>query len=151
MKKTIGLVGMGLLLVSMVWVSCAPMPKTIITKGNLSALKGTWLGSMVTASNNTALLRLEIYNDTVPVQGKITLMNIPQPIADYIPADEFPSGSKEAVIPFKNGKITDQGTLIGQTGMNFMELTYYAGEKPKLNGWFYFYGLKGTVTVHKQQ
>ena len=36
MKKAICLVGMGLLLVSMVWVSCAPMQKTVITKSNLS-------------------------------------------------------------------------------------------------------------------
>lgn len=150
MKKTICFMGMGLLLVSMVLVSCAPMQKTIITKDNLSALKGTWSGWMVTASNLTALATLEIYNDTVPVKGKITLENIPQPIADYIPADEFPPGAKQAVIPFNNGKISDQGTLVGQSGMNFLRLTYYAGEKPKLDGWFFFYGLEGTLTVNKK-
>jgi hypothetical protein len=44
MKKTICLVGMGLLLVSMVWVSCAPMQKTVLTKSNMSTLKGKWQG-----------------------------------------------------------------------------------------------------------
>jgi len=44
MKKTICLVGIGLFFVSMVLLSCAPLQKTVITKDNLSTLKGTWEG-----------------------------------------------------------------------------------------------------------
>ena len=47
MKKTIGLVGIGLFFVSMVFAGCASMTpgqKTIVTKENLSTVKGTWQG-----------------------------------------------------------------------------------------------------------
>jgi hypothetical protein len=151
MKKMIGLMGMGLLLVSMVWVSCAPMQKTIVTKSNLPTLKGNWQGWTTFSSipSRPVLTTMQITNDTVPVQGNITLNDLPDPVAFAFPADAKTAGGN-VTIDFKNGMITDQGTLIGQSGQNFLELTYYAGEKPKFNGWFYYYGAKGTVEFTKK-
>jgi len=151
MKKAICLVGMGLLLVSMVWVSCAPMQKTVITKSNLSTLKGTWQGwtTFSSVQSNPILTTLQITNDAVPVQGNITLNNLPDGVALAFPADAKTAGGN-VTIDFKNGLITDQGTLIGQSGQNFLELAYYAGEKMKMNGWFYYYGAKGTVELTKK-
>ena len=151
MKKAICLVGMGLLLVSMVWVSCAPMQKTVITKSNLSTLKGRWQGwtTFSSVQSNPILTTLQITNDAVPVQGNITLNNLPDGVALAFPADAKTAGGN-VTIDFKNGLITDQGTLIGQSGQNFLELAYYAGEKMKMNGWFYYYGAKGTIELTKK-
>jgi hypothetical protein len=151
MKKMIGLMGMGLLLVSMVWVSCAPMQKTVVTKSNLPTLKGNWQGWTTFSSipSRPVLTTMQITNDTVPVQGNITLNNLPDNVALAFPADTKTAGGN-ITIDFKNGMISDQGTLIGQSGQNFLELTFYAGEKPKFDGWFYYYGARGTVELTKK-
>jgi hypothetical protein len=130
-------------------VSCAPVQKTIITKNNLSTLKGTWEGWTVfsTFQANPVLTKLEIDNDAVPIKGRINLFNLPQKVADNFPGVPLSAGNNIA-IDFANGEISDQGTLIGQTGKNFLELTLLAGEK--MNGWFYYYGSKGTVELTKK-
>jgi hypothetical protein len=149
MRKTICLAGMGLLLVSVVLVSCAPVQKTMVTKSNLSSLKGTWQGWTTFSSlqSRPILTTLEITNDTLPVQGRITLDNLSDAVASSFPADAKTAGG-DVTIDFKNGMISDQGTLIGQTGQNFLELTLSVGEK--MNGWFYYYGSKGTVDLTKK-
>ena len=151
MKKVICLVGIGILLVSIAFVSCAPVQKTIITKNNLSTLKGTWEGWTVfsTFQANPVLTKLEIDNDAVPIKGRINLFNLPQKVADNFPGVPLSAGNN-ITIDFANGEISDQGTLIGQTGKNFLELTLLAGEKMKMNGWFYYYGSKGTVELTKK-
>ena len=151
MKRTICLAGMGLLLVSMVMVSCAPMQKTVLTKSNVSALKGNWEGWTTFSSVQSApvLTTMQIMNDTVPLAGNITLINLPDPVASIFPADAKTAGGN-ITIDFNNGRITDQGTLKGQRGENFLEMTYYTGEKLKLNGWFYYYTTKGTVEFTKK-
>ena len=151
MKKTICLVGMGLLLVSMVMMSCATAPKTIITNSNLAALKGNWQGWTTFSSlpSTPVLTYLQITNDTVPVQGNMTLSSLPDRVALAFPADSKTAGG-DVTINFNNGMITDQGTLKGKSGQNFLEFTYYAGEKQKLNGWFYYYGTNGTVELTKK-
>jgi hypothetical protein len=150
-KKVICLVGIGVLLVLIVFVSCAPVQKTIITKNNLSNLKGTWEGWTVfsTFQANPVLTTMEIENNTVPIKGKINLFNLPQKVADNFPGVPLSAGNN-ITIDFANGEISDQGTLIGQTGKNFLELTLLAGEKMKMNGWFYYYGSKGTVELTKK-
>jgi hypothetical protein len=133
-------------------LSCAPGQKTVVTNNNLSTLKGSWEGwtSFSAASVRPVLTKLEIYNTTVPLAGTITLYNIPQQIADVIPSSELPVGNN-VTINFNNGKITDQGTIIGHGTMgNFLELTLYAGEKMKMSGWFYYYGIKGTMDLTKK-
>ena len=151
MKSRISLVGIGLLFVSMVGVACAPVQKTMVTKSDLSTLKGTWSGWTIfsSAQNNPVLTTLEINNDTVPLQGKITLSNLPSGIASLFPVESLSAGNQVA-IEFRNGKISDQGTIIGQSGENSLELTYSVREKPRFDGWFYYYGARGTLTVTKQ-
>jgi hypothetical protein len=148
MIKKIYLVGIGLLLVSMALLSCAPA-KTVITKSNLPTLRGKWQGWTTFSSfpTNLILTTLEITNDTVPVQGRITLNDVPGELAVLFPPDAVTAG-RNVTIDFKNGMISDQGTLIGQTGQNFLELTLLAGEK--MNGWFYYRGTKGTMDLTKK-
>jgi hypothetical protein len=97
------------------------------------------------------LTTLQITNDTVPVEGNITLINLSDPVALVFPADYKTAGGN-VTIDFNNARITDQGTLISQSkrGRDFIELIYYAGEKPKLSGWFYYYISKGTVEFTKK-
>ncbi len=151
MRRGICLVGMGVLLASIAFVSCAPVQKTIITKSNLATLRGTWEGwtTFSTFQANPVLTTMEIDNDTVPIKGKINLFNLPQKVADNFPGVPLSAGNN-IVIDFANGEISDQGTLIGQTGKNFLELTLLAGGKMKMNGWFYYYGSKGTVELIKK-
>jgi hypothetical protein len=92
---------------------------------------------------------MEIDNDTVPIKGRINLFNLPQKVADNFPGVPLSAGNN-ITMDFANGEISDQGTLIGQTGKNFLELTLSAGEKMKMNGWFYYYGSKGTIELTKK-
>ena len=151
MKNRVSFVGIGCLFVFMLGMACTPVQKTMITKSDLPALKGTWSGWTIFSSAQTqpVLTALEISNDTVPLQGKITLSNLPPGVASLFPVESLSAGN-QVVIGIKNGKISDQGTIIGQSGENFIELTYSAGEKPKFDGWFYYYGARGTLTVTKQ-
>ena len=151
MKKMICLVGFSVFLISIAFVRCAPVQKTIITKSNLSTLKGKWEGWTVfsTFQANPVLTTMEIDNDTVPIKGRINLFNLPQKVADNFPGVPLSAGNN-ITMDFANGEISDQGTLIGQTGKNFLELTLLAGEKMKMNGWFYYYGSKGTVELTKK-
>ena len=153
MKKNSCLMAVGLLFIWMLLAACAPMQKTVITNSNLPTLKGTWSGWTTFSSYQSNPLRttLEISNDTVPIQGRIILHNFPG-IARYfigIPLEDV-RGDNSVILNFKNGKITDNGTLLGTNGQNFLELTYYyEGEKQKLNGRFYFYGGTGDFTAAK--
>ena len=150
MKNTISFVCIGLLFAWIAGVACAPVQKTIITESDLPALKGTWSGWTTFSSVQTSpvLTTLEINNDTVPLQGKITLSNLPPGVASVFPVESLSAGNRVA-IDFRNGKISDQGTIIAQSGENFLELTYSASGKPKLDGWFYYYGARGTLAVTK--
>ncbi len=151
MKKRICLVGVGLLLVSVVMMSCAPMQKTMLTKSSVPLLKGNWQGWTIfsVVPSRPVLTTMQITNDTVPVTGNITLTNLPDMVASYFPADAKTAGG-DVTIDFSNGMITDQGTLIARVGENFLEMTYYAGEKAKVDGWFYYYYVKGTVEFTKK-
>jgi hypothetical protein len=151
MRKTIYWVGTGLIFVSMIMMSCSPVQKTMVTKNNLATLKGTWQGWTTFSSVPSSPVRttLQITNDSVPVQGSITLYNLPDGVALVFPADAKTAGG-DVTIDFRNGMISDQGTLIGQSGQNFLELTLFAGEKTKMNGWFYYWATKGTVELTKK-
>jgi hypothetical protein len=151
MRKVICLAGVSLCLISMAFMSCAPGQKTVITRSSLSTLRGIWQGwtTFSSVQSMPILTTLRITTDTVPVHGSITLSNLPDGVASTFPADAKTAGG-DVTIDFRNGMISDQGTLIGQTGQNFLELTYYAGEKPKFDGWFYYHGYRGTVMLTKK-
>jgi hypothetical protein len=154
MRKLICLVGIGSLFVSMVLIGCASMTtgqKTVITQSNLSILKGTWQGWTTFSSylDKPVQTTVEINNDAVPLKGRITLTNLPDRAAALFPADAKTAGNN-VIINFNNGRISDQGTLIGTTGENFLELTLYSGEKMRMIGWFYYYGARGTMELNKK-
>ncbi len=151
MERRICLVGIGLLLVSVASLSCAPAQKTIITKNNLSVLKGSWQGwtTFSTAQATPVLTTVNITNDTVPLMGNVMLFNVPQQVANILPGAALPAGNN-VTIDFANGEISSEGTLVNHGGKNFCDLTLFAGEKPKLSGWFYYYGAKGTMDLTKK-
>ena len=68
-------------------------------------------------------------------------------------AQVFPSDAKTAgndvTTGSRNGMVNDQGTLIGQSGQNFLELTFYAGGKMK--GWFYYDGVEGPRSLPRNR
>ena len=152
MKKTIHIAGIGLLLVSMIMVGCAtmaPVQKTTITTANLSALAGKWQGwtNFDDFPGQPIMTTVEIPNSTIPLQGTITFPNVSAGAAAAVPGVFTTAGQN--VVQFSNGRISQRGTLIAKTGMNFIEFTYYGGDKPKLDGWFFYMGASGTMSVSK--
>ena len=148
MKKRGFQVSLAFLLVWTLLTACAPMQKTIITDGTLPTLKGKWSGwtTFTGYQMNSLMTILEIFNDKVPVEGRITIQNFPGPVrrAFNIPLENV-TADNSIVLKFNDAKITDDGTLLGTNGQNFLELTYYAGERQKLAGRFYFFGAAGTT------
>ena len=141
----------------MVLLGCASMtpgPKTAITTSNVSMLQGRWSGWTTFRSLTTkpVITTLEFTNATVPLHGRITFdfgtTTQAFKVASVFPADAKTAGNL-AIIEFKNGKISDQGTVIARTGEDFLELTLRSGEKMKMDGWFYYYGTRGTMEFTK--
>lgn len=148
MKKPRFPMSLVLFLAWMLLAACAPMQKTVITNDNLPTLKGKWSGwtTFTGYQMNSLMTTLEIFNDKVPVDGRITIQNFPGPVrrAFNIPLENV-MADNSIVLKFNDAKITDDGTLLGTNGQNFLELTYYAGEGQKLAGRFYFFGAAGTT------
>jgi hypothetical protein len=151
MKRTICLVAMGLVLVSMALMSCAPAQKTIITNSNLPGLTGKWEGwvNFGIGGGPGFMCNLVITNDTPPIQGSVTFVQLPGQLAMIFPADTK-SADNSVTVNFRNANISNHGTLIAQNGENLLELTYYGGEKPKIQGWFYYWATKGNFDVSKK-
>jgi hypothetical protein len=151
MKRTICLAALGLVLISMAFTSCAPAQKTIITSSNLPTLKGKWEGwvNFGLGGGPGFMCNLVITNDTPPVQGSVTFVQLPQSLAMVFPADAK-SADNSVTVNFRNANISNQGTLLAQSGENSLELTYYGGEKPKIQGWFYYWATKGNFEVSKK-
>jgi hypothetical protein len=152
-KKNTSLMVARLLLISVLLAGCAPMQKTVITESTLPTLKGTWSGWTTFSSFETNKVRttLEISTDKVPIQGKITLHQLPGNVRVFLLIDlKVVSADNSFTLYFKNGTITDSGTILGTNGQNFLDLTYYAGEKQhRFDGRFYFNGGKGDFTATK--
>jgi hypothetical protein len=125
----------------MALVSYAKMEKIAISEGNLADLKGKWIGSRTLGSGTRMNTDLEIFNDSLPVQGK------------FIFYDVMRSGrhGETQVSDLKNGKINDQGNLFF-TGSNIeVELSLYKDDgKKKLEGNFFWRGAKGTMSFKKE-
>ncbi len=154
MKRTICWIGIGLFLASLALAGCAstpPVKATVITNSNLSSLKGRWEGwtSFGIGQSRPVLTWVEIINSSVPLQGKITFNQLPETVASAFPADNK-TADNSITINLNNGRISDKGTIIDQNGKNIVELTYYDDEKPKLEGWFYYWTAKGTFSVTKK-
>ena len=128
-----------LVLASMVFVSYAEMEKIAISQGNLADLKGKWVGSR-TVGPGTSNTDLEISNDSLPVQGKLIFHDIKKP-----------GQAARRRLRISNGKINDQGNLFNIGPNNEVELSLYKDDgKMKLEGTFYWFGSKGTMSFKKK-
>ena len=147
MKKNSCLMSLVLLLVWMLLAACAPMQKTVITDSTLPTLKGKWSGWTIFRNyqERALMTTLEIFNDKVPIAGRIVIQNVPAAARNAIgiPLKDV-MADNSIVLKFDDAIITGEGTLRGTNGQNFLELTYY-GERQRLDGPFYFYGAAGTM------
>jgi len=134
-------VGIVLVLASMVFVSYAEMQKVVLSESNLADLKGKWVGSRNTAARMGINTDLEISNDSLPVQGKLTFYNVRK------------AGGKSDTTEIRDfkGKINDQGNLFFKGPNNELELSLYKDDgKMKLEGNFYWFGSSGAMSFKKQ-
>jgi hypothetical protein len=151
MGKAIRFVGISLLLVSTIWMGCSTtkIKPTPITKSNSCLLKGKWEGSTTFGSvaNTTRVpTTMEIYNDTVPMKGKLTMHNVPPAVFNlFVPKPKTLSG--DATIEFGDGNINERGNFVGKQGENYFELTLAIGQKLKMDGWIYYLSLNPSVTL----
>ncbi len=170
MKKLPCLIALLLLLVEAIISGCATAQrtKTTLTKDNLPILQGRWEGPAVFGVGVRTTLILDIYNDSLPLRGKISIQNIPKDAANIFP-DGFEGSGWESY--FDTGTITDNGGLIisGQGG-NFGEFALIEGKskdsrisgkselsqdfmiesESELDGWFSLWGAKGTAALYRR-
>jgi len=151
MKRLFCLGVVGLVFTSMVLVSCAPAQKTVITNSNLPSLVGRWEGwvNFGIGGGPGYMCYLDIANDTPPIQGKVTFVQLPDRFAMIFPANAK-TADNSVIIDFRNAEINNQGTLIAQNGKDSIEMTYFGGEKPKIQGRFYYWATKGNFEVSKK-
>jgi hypothetical protein len=170
MKKIPCLIAVLLFLAEAIIAGCATTQrtKTTLTKDNLPILQGRWDGPIVFGVSARTTLILDIYNNSLPLRGKISIQNIPEDAANIFP-DGFQGSGWESY--FDTGAITDKGGLIitGRGG-NFGEFTLIEGKskdslvegkskdsqdsliegESELDGWFSLWGAKGTATLHRK-
>jgi len=159
MKKVLCLIAVFLLLAEAIIAECATVPTTttILTENNLAILEGRWEGSAVFGGGVHTTVTLDIYNDSLPLKGKVSIQNIPREAANIFP-DGFEGSGWESY--FDTGTITDKGGLmIRGRGGNFGEFSLIESEskrlvlegESKLDGWFYLWGAKGAASLRKRR
>jgi hypothetical protein len=159
MKKIPCLLAVLLLLAEAIMAGCATVSTTttILTRNNLPILEGRWEGPAVFAGRVHTTVILDIYNDSLPLNGKVSIQNIPREAAKIFPGGFEGSGWESY---FDTGTITDKGGLIIRgRGGNFGEFFLIESEskqavlegESKLDGWFYLWGAKGATTLHKRR
>ncbi len=132
--------GVILIIISMALVSYAKMEKIAISKGNLAELKGEWIGSRTIGPGDTRNTDLEISNDSLPLQVKLIFYGV----------TKGGRTSRTEIKDFK-GKINDQGNLFHKGPDNEVELSLYNDDgKMKLEGTYYWFGSKGTMSFKKK-
>jgi hypothetical protein len=133
-----------LLLVVFMIASVAYAQKAIkIDAKNLATMKGTWEGMLTFDINVNCPAKLEILNDKVPVQAKLTLSSVPEQITQMLGTS---GGTK--IHENNDGKITTQGSLMWAGDKNFFEV-FKKGDK-KADGWFYYQGARGNFALTKK-
>ena len=157
MKKIPSLIAVLLLWVEVIILGCATTTTTILTKNNLPILEGRWEGSAVFAGGIRTTATLDIYNNSLPLRGKVSIENIPREAANIFPGGFEGSGWESY---FDTGTITDKGGLIIRgRGGNFGEFSLIEGKSKRsliegdseLDGWFYLWGAKGAASLHTRR
>ena len=148
MKKITCLIVIALMVASV--ALAAEWPRRKITAEDLAALKGTWVGSMDfgmgDGRGDATACTLEILNDTVPVQAKLTLSNVQRFQAEGAGIWE---GRNE--FDLNDGQLTSQGTLlwISPEAEQYKLAVSMSSEK-KLNATYSFRTKSGTVVLKKK-
>ncbi len=159
MKNVSRLVTILLLLMGAIIAGCATVrtTPTVLTQDNLPILEGRWEGSVVFVGSVRTRVILDIYNDSLPLKGNVSIEDIPREAANIFPGGFEGSGWESY---FDTGTITNKGGLIIRgRGGNFGEFSLIEGRskrsviegESKLDGWFYLWGAKGAATLHKRR
>ena len=136
MKKIVCVVGIVMLFASMAFAAG-------ISKKDLAGLKGTWEGTASAgAGGGSVKATLEIMNDTEPLQGKLTLYNIPNNAQREYGISGTITGESN------DGKITSAGTIMFTGGNGFFEIESIKDNT--LKGWGFFRGIKANITAKKK-
>jgi hypothetical protein len=144
MKKIICLTAVVLMVVSVAFAA----GKMQIAAKDLPGLKGTWVGMLDfgdvggrAASSNCTL---EILNDKVPVQAKLTVLNVPDFVAPHLGTM---SGKNE--FNLNDGMITSQGSILWiSPEKNVFELSM--GREKYLDATYWYRTIKGTALLEKK-
>ena len=157
MGKIIRFVSISLLLVSTIWMGCiyTKMKREPITNYNISLLKAKWEGLTTFGSVANSIrvpTTMEIYNDTVPMKGKLTMHNVPPAVFNlFVPKPKTLSG--DATIEFGDGNINERGNFVGKQGENSFELTLIIAptmeQKLRMDGWIYYSSLNPSLTLSR--
>jgi hypothetical protein len=98
------------------------------------------IGDQVASSNCT----LEILNDKVPVQAKLTVLNVPDYIAPHL---GIKSGRNE--FNLDDGQLTSQGTIFWiNPEKNMFEVSM--GREKYLDATYWYRTIKGTALLKKK-
>ena len=142
MKKIVCLIAVVLMIASVAFAAAK------ITAKDLAGLKGTWTGTldfgMVGAQAGSTACTLEILNDTVPVQGKLTLSSVPDFVASGL---GIQAGRNE--VSLNDGQLTSQGTIFWTGAEKNMFEVSMGGEK-KLNATYWFRTIRGSASLKKK-
>ena len=135
-KKLWLLLGISLFLIA----SCAIIPKTPITPNDLALFKGQWEGLRIMQWNRMEtkdFTTLEIYNDTLPLKGKLVITFLEGEIRPFA---------------FENGEIDPQGNLVLTFGDDIKtELSLFKEPtRMKLYGNYYYRRNVGTLLLYKK-
>jgi len=124
--------------------SCATIPKQPISPSDLADLKGKWAGTRdltLDKERTKAYAEIEIFNDTLPLKGKVTIIT-------YFTF----AGVDTRIYPFENGVINQQGNLaIKLTDEVALDLSLYGGKgKMKLQGSYTLRANQGIIVLNKK-
>src|SRR5512135_2501835 len=106
MKKIICLAAVVLMIASVVYAQ----KKAGITAKELAGMKGTWAGSLSFGAfdqGGSSACTLEILSDAAPVKAKLTVNDIPAPVASSVGAT-----TGQNVFEIDSGVLTTQGTIM---------------------------------------
>ena len=143
MKKIVCIIAVVLMIVSVVYAQ----KKAGITAKDLAGMKGTYAGTISFGEfdqGGNSACKLEILNDAVPVKAKLTVNDVPAPVASSV------GGTRgQNVMESDDGTLTTQGTIMF-TGpaKGFLEIIKSGEKKIKINYWFR--GMKGDGILTKK-
>ncbi len=143
MKKIVCIIAVILMIASVAYAQ----KKARITAKDLAGMKGTYTGTISFGEfdqGGTSSCTVEILSDAAPVKGKLTVNDVPAPVASSVGTTRG-----QNVFESDNGVITTQGTIMF-TGpaQGFLEISKSGEKKIKIN--YFFRGMKGDGILTKK-